>query len=559
MPRTENSDTKSENSEESYNEDSVKTEESSSKSSEDVCLIYTGLYLNSDYILLKEIGSGNNALVWMAYQISTRTFIAIKIQDDRCYNDGCREVNIINKINSYADDNKDRNFHCVKMLDFFVFQDDKKKFVCSTYDLYAGSVQILLDNGKYKYGLPINVVKNIVRQALTCLAILHDELNIIHTDIKPENILFKGYIEKYNEIINLFKKDEFDIEYEKLCKQYPNLSDKEKFDIEVDKLAFNSVEELVKIHYEFNDNEEFEPDDDDYDEDEMITGDDDTQSEQSDEEQPEEDKFNDRNQSVDDIIQYLDYKSIVNLELDSDYKFDEVLNNRANTSDNSWVIDDRFVFNCETAITDFGNSYFFSKRTKNEIQDRRYRAPEVILNLNYGYGVDIWSMGCVVFELLTGFILFEPEENQLNKDLNSLFLMEKFLGPMPLSMKKASKRNKFLFDKERKYHIKNVEEFSPSLLRDKLVKQFLFSETEATEINQFLLEMLKYNPNKRATAKDLLNHPWLVVEQVPIDQALIDQVPTDQVPIDQVPIDQVSLVTGSIEPQSSVDNSAENQ
>ena len=42
------------------------------------------------------------------------------------------------------------------MLDYFVYaEDDETKYVCSVYDLYAGSIQMVLNEGKYKYGLPI--------------------------------------------------------------------------------------------------------------------------------------------------------------------------------------------------------------------------------------------------------------------------------------------------------------------------------------------------------------------------------------------------------------------
>lgn len=42
---------------------------------------------------------------------------------------------------------------------------------------------------------------------------------------------------------------------------------------------------------------------------------------------------------------------------------------------------------------------------------RFYRAPEVILGMDYDYGVDVWSVGCTLFELFTGKILFPGENN----------------------------------------------------------------------------------------------------------------------------------------------------
>jgi serine/threonine protein kinase len=472
---------------------------------------YPGLVLKEDYVLLKKIGFGNNAVVWMVYQISTQTFVAMKIQDNQCYHDGCREVTIIKRINTFCKNNNNKNIFCVNMLDYFVYQEDEEdedvKFVCSVYELYAGSIQMVLNNGIYKYGLPIPVVKKIIRQLLTALDTLHSELKIIHTDVKPENILFKGTPEDHINIISLFNASNFQGKYNKILVEYAN--NKSRFLEELESLALDSVKEIYNLEINVNHDEEFSPDDDDYNDDDIIEGDDDYSSEyESDDENQ---CLNDRKQSINDVIENLDYTEIHDLEAEGDYDFVSVYNKRAYgiSTDDEKVIDDNYILNCETALTDFGNSYFYDKRTKNEVQDRRYRAPEVILDFNYGYACDMWSVSCVVYELLTGFVLFEPLNIPLNRDIHHLFLMEKYLGPMPIHMKKASKRTKFLFDKNRGYHIKNVSKIEKDLLKDRLVKNFLFSEKDAAEINDFIMCGFKYNPAERKTARELLNHPWL--------------------------------------------------
>lgn len=42
---------------------------------------------------------------------------------------------------------------------------------------------------------------------------------------------------------------------------------------------------------------------------------------------------------------------------------------------------------------------------------RFYRAPEIILGIPYDYGVDMWSIGCTLYELYTGKILFTGDSN----------------------------------------------------------------------------------------------------------------------------------------------------
>ena len=42
---------------------------------------------------------------------------------------------------------------------------------------------------------------------------------------------------------------------------------------------------------------------------------------------------------------------------------------------------------------------------------RFYRAPEIILGMPYDYSVDMWSIGCTLYELYTGKILFTGDSN----------------------------------------------------------------------------------------------------------------------------------------------------
>lgn len=48
------------------------------------------------------------------------------------------------------------------------------------------------------------------------------------------------------------------------------------------------------------------------------------------------------------------------------------------------------------------------------IQSRFYRSPEVILGLPYGLPIDMWSFGCILAELYTGYPLF-PGENEVEQ------------------------------------------------------------------------------------------------------------------------------------------------
>jgi len=70
-------------------------------------------------------------------------------------------------------------------------------------------------------------------------------------------------------------------------------------------------------------------------------------------------------------------------------------------------------------ICDLGSA---SDASDNEITpylvSRFYRAPEIILGMPYDFAIDIWSVGCTLYELYTGKILFTGRTN--NQMLRSI-------------------------------------------------------------------------------------------------------------------------------------------
>ena len=73
---------------------------------------------------------------------------------------------------------------------------------------------------------------------------------------------------------------------------------------------------------------------------------------------------------------------------------------------------------CELRILDFG----LARPTENEmtgyVATRWYRAPEIMLNwMHYHQTVDIWSVGCIMAEMLTGKTLFPGTDRKISKSL----------------------------------------------------------------------------------------------------------------------------------------------
>ena len=64
-------------------------------------------------------------------------------------------------------------------------------------------------------------------------------------------------------------------------------------------------------------------------------------------------------------------------------------------------------------IVDLGNACYTYKHFTDDIQTRQYRAPEVILGAEYDTSADIWSLACIIFELLVGDLMFDPQAGKV--------------------------------------------------------------------------------------------------------------------------------------------------
>ncbi|KAI4331354.1 hypothetical protein MLD38_029546 [Melastoma candidum] len=168
---------------------------------------------------------------------------------------------------------------------------------------------------------------------------------------------------------------------------------------------------------------------------------------------------------------------------------------------------DGIDFSCK--LVDFGNACLADKRFAEEIQTRQYRAPEVILQSGYSFLVDMWSFACTAFELATGDMLFAPKVGQgFSEDEDHLALMMELLGKIPKKIATGGIKSKDFFD--RYGDLKRIRRLKSCPMDRLLVDRYKFPETEAREFAEFLNPLLDFAPEKRPTAQQCLQHPWLV-------------------------------------------------
>jgi len=159
-------------------------------------------------------------------------------------------------------------------------------------------------------------------------------------------------------------------------------------------------------------------------------------------------------------------------------------------------------------IVDLGNACWSNKHFTEDVQTRQYRSPEVIIGAKYDCAIDIWSMGCIVFELLTGDLLFEPKSGKsFSKNDDHLAQMIELIGPIPKHVALNGRFSSKHFNKKGELlNIKNLQFWS---IKEVLSEKYKFSEQEAEEISSFILPMLHFAPYRRSTATDCLSNPWI--------------------------------------------------
>ncbi len=74
---------------------------------------------------------------------------------------------------------------------------------------------------------------------------------------------------------------------------------------------------------------------------------------------------------------------------------------------------------CEVKVIDLGSSCFVTDHLSGAsyVQSRSYRAPEVIVGLPYDQKIDVWSLGCILAELVSARVLLQVRIGKLSTHL----------------------------------------------------------------------------------------------------------------------------------------------
>jgi serine/threonine-protein kinase PRP4 len=169
-------------------------------------------------------------------------------------------------------------------------------------------------------------------------------------------------------------------------------------------------------------------------------------------------------------------------------------------------------------LCDFGNAMLAGK---NEVTpylvSRFYRAPEIILGLPYDHPLDMWSVGCCLYELCTGKVLFPGESNN-----DMLRLHMELKGPFPKKMLRKGAFTMQHFNRDLNFQVTDKDPVANKQVVRRLIFNFkpkgigscisgIPGEDKKTvsSFRDLLDKIFSLEPAKRLTVEEALLHPFI--------------------------------------------------
>uniref|UniRef100_A0A8C9SCG0 Serine/threonine-protein kinase PRP4 homolog n=1 Tax=Scleropages formosus TaxID=113540 RepID=A0A8C9SCG0_SCLFO len=172
-------------------------------------------------------------------------------------------------------------------------------------------------------------------------------------------------------------------------------------------------------------------------------------------------------------------------------------------------------------LCDFGSaSHVADNDITPYLVSRFYRAPEIVIGKPYDYGIDMWSVGCTLYELYTGKILFPGKTNN-----HMLKLAMDLKGKMPNKMIRKGLFKDQHFDQNLNFLYIEVDKVTErekvtvmstinptkDLLADMIGCQRLPEDQrkKVVQLKDLLDQILMLDPAKRISINQALQHPFI--------------------------------------------------
>ena len=171
--------------------------------------------------------------------------------------------------------------------------------------------------------------------------------------------------------------------------------------------------------------------------------------------------------------------------------------------------------NCDPfiKIVDMGNACWTYKKFTNDIQTREYRAFEILMGAEFSANVDVWSLGCIAFELATGDYLFNPRHGEdYATDEDHIAQMVERLGNPSRKLATRGKYCHKFFNRRGQFKCFDPADLYSQNIATLLMEEYKWKKEEAKIFAQFTESCLIYDPSLRPSAATLLSHPFFSAE-----------------------------------------------
>ena len=495
------------------------------------------LFLNR-YHIVQKVGWGHFSTVWLCRDQKFNTFVAMKVQKSASnYAEAAYdEIDILMKVRNNSskeiwkhsiskylpgeephenETNKREQCFVVQLLNSFIHTGPNGKHVCMVFEILGVNLLEIIKRYNYK-GIPLPICRVISKQILIGLDYLHRVCGIIHTDLKPENVLLQLTKAQINEIIKFgMLKTRVDCEPVRAVVMPLVNMVKEVSNPCTDLNALKKIKRAAKKKRYLQRKKEIQN--------KLLQ----ENPEIKIEKKKKKKKNNKKNKKLkkadvdEKAVKQKEEKKIKdsendNKEINSDSSDEDCEKNSESQENTNSELNDKddestkapVNENIRVKIADLGNACWVDNHFATEIQTRQYRGPEVIIGISYNHTADLWSFACMLFELITGDFLFEPRSGKdFDKDDDHLAQMVETLGFFPRAYALSGINSKKFFNL--KGELKRIKQLRIWPLKNVLLEKYRLKEEEAEALASFLLPMLVYETEKRVTAEKILEHPWL--------------------------------------------------
>uniref|UniRef100_A0A673LNV6 non-specific serine/threonine protein kinase n=1 Tax=Sinocyclocheilus rhinocerous TaxID=307959 RepID=A0A673LNV6_9TELE len=496
-----------------------------------------GALFNGRYHVIRKLGWGHFSTVWLAWDIQGKRFVAMKVvkSAEHYTETALDEIKLLRAVRN-TDQNDPSREKVVQLLDDFKISGVNGTHVCMVFEVLGHHLLKCIIKSNYQ-GLPLPCVKSIIRQVLQGLDYLHTKCKIIHTDIKPENILMdvnEAYVKRLAAEATEWQKSgapppsgsaDSPLQMGKMSKnKKKKMKKKQKRQAELLEKRILEIEGLEKGPEGGEEEEE-----------------DETETPDSPPSVPASHTLHDitaeatpgerasakrgiistvRARHQLNILQGFRIQQIHSVSqepiqnpvlLTLKLSFSFISCTAAKIAEGNLLVNPLDPLNADkirVKIADLGNACWVHKHFTDDIQTRQYRSLEVLIGSGYSTPADIWSTACMAFELATGDYLFEPHSGEdYSRDEDHIALIIELLGKIPRKLITNGKYSKEFFTK--KGDLRHITKLKPWGLQDVLVEKYEWPREEAQNFSDFLLQMLDLIPEKRATAAECLRHSWI--------------------------------------------------